>query len=526
VAASTINVNFTNTQTINTAILKTPVTVNVDVGNVPGTFLVSQGLFFITNTRKGNIITFNVYPHQGNIVLRTSTINNQPSNITNFAAKAESGAVALTWTNPLVNFDQVMIVAKPLTAFTTIPVGTAYIADANYKGVGTAFEGGKVVYRGTGANSNVTITGLTNGTLYHFKAYSLFGTAWSNGVALSSSPVGSLFDPTLCYSLTARHSSKVMSLASNSAADSITFVQNPYTNTTAKVWRIKPTDATNTFYQIISTLSGKSASVKNASVADLASIIQLTYQGLTSQQWKFTGNTAGYYAITAKHSAKVMDVFGDFTTDNAAIIQYSPNGGTNQQWLISEVGCPASALTLATNRVVAFNGYLDNQKGELQWVVNSDDLKDYYDLEKMDANQHFTRLASINGNSVDALRSFNFTDDNLEDGENVYRVKAIDKDGSIQYSNLVTIKYQVPNIYAVSPNPTRDYVDINLTSCENRPVVLTIMDALGHKIQSVSLEKAGKSHRIEFGDIPTGQYFLHIQPAGKRVATRVIIVSK
>jgi peptidoglycan/xylan/chitin deacetylase (PgdA/CDA1 family) len=526
VAASTINVNFTNTQTINTAILKTPITVNVDVGNVPGSFLVSQGLFNITNTRKGNIISFNVYPHQGNVVLRTSTINNQPSNVINFAAKAESGAVALTWANPLVNFDQVMIVAKPLTAFTTIPVGTAYIADANYKGVGTAFEGGKVVYRGTGANSNVTVTGLTNGTLYHFKAYSLFGTAWSNGVALSSSPVGSLFDPTLCYSLTARHSSKVMSLASNSTADNITFVQNPYTNTTSKVWRIKPTDATNTFYQIISTLSGKSASVQNASVADLAAIVQLTYQGLTSQQWKFAANTAGYYTITAKHSAKVMDVFGDFTTDNAAIIQYNPNGGTNQQWLISEVGCPTSALTLASNRLVAFNGYLDNQKGMLQWVVNSDDLTDYYDLEKMDANQNFVRLTSINGNSADALRAFNFTDDNLEDGENVYRVKATDKDGSVQFSNLVTIKYQVPNIYAVSPNPTRDYVDINLTACENRPVVLTIMDALGHKVQSVSLDKAGKSHRIEFSDIPTGQYFLHIQPAGKRVATRVIIVSK
>jgi peptidoglycan/xylan/chitin deacetylase (PgdA/CDA1 family) len=524
VAASAINVNFTNTQTINTALLKTPVTVNVDVGNVPGTFLVSQGLFFVTNTRKGNIISFNVYPHQGNVILRTSTINNQPTNISNFVAKAESNGVALTWTNPTVNFDQVMIVAKPLTAFTTIPVGTAYIADANYKGVGTAFEGGKVVYRGTG--SNVTVIGLTNGTLYHFKAYSRFGTAWSNGVALSSSPVGSLFDPTLCYSLTARHSSKVMSLASSSAADSITFVQNTYTNTGSKVWHIKPTDATNTYYQIISTLSGKSASVKNASVADLAAIIQLNYQGLSSQQWKFTANTAGYYAIAAKHSAKVMDVYADLTTDNAAIIQFNPNGGTNQQWLISEVGCPISALTLASNRVVAFNGYLDNQKGALQWVVKSDDLTDYYDLEKMDANQNFTRLTSINGSSADAVRTFNFTDEKLEDGENIYRVKAIDKDGAIQYSNLVTIKYQEPNLYAVSPNPTQNYVDINLTACENRPVVLTIMDALGHKVQSVSLEKAGKTHHMEFGDILTGQYFLHIQPAGKRVATRVIIVSK
>jgi Ricin-type beta-trefoil lectin domain-like/Polysaccharide deacetylase/Secretion system C-terminal sorting domain len=522
VAASTINVNFTNTQTINTALLKTPVTVNVNVGNIPGTFLVSQGLFNITNTRKGNIISFNIYPHQGNVVLRTSTINNQPSNVVGLTAKPESAAVALTWTNPTVNFDQVMIVAKPLTAFITTPVGTAYIADANFRGVGTAFEGGKVVYRGTGRN--VTITGLTNGTLYHFKAYSLFGTAWSNGVALSASPVGSLFDPTLCYRLTARHSTKVMSLASNSTADGVAFVQNPAANTLNKIWRLKPVDATH--FQIVSGLSGKSATVRNASIANLAAIVQSTYQGLSNQQWKFTANAAGFYTITARHSARVMDVNEGLTADNTAIIQFDPNGDTNQQWQVSEVVCPTGALTLASNRLVAFNGYMDNQKGVLQWVVNSDDLTDYYDLEKMDANQNFTRLTSINGNSADALRSFSFTDENLEDGDNVYRVKATDKDGSIQFSNLATIKYQVPNLYAVSPNPAQNYLDINLTACENRPVVLTIMNALGHKVQSVSLEKAGKSHRIELGEMATGQYFLHIQPAGKRVATRVIIVSK
>lgn len=65
-----INVNFTNTTALNTALLKTPVTVNVNVGTIAGTFTVSQGVTTIASTRNGNIISFNVYPYKGNVVLQ------------------------------------------------------------------------------------------------------------------------------------------------------------------------------------------------------------------------------------------------------------------------------------------------------------------------------------------------------------------------------------------------------------------------------------------------------------------------
>ncbi len=95
----------------------------------------------------------------------------------------------------------------------------------------------------------------------------------------------------------------------------------------------------------------------------------------------------------------------------------------------------------------------------------------------MDETQNFKNLTTINGNSADALRSFSFTDESLEDGENIYRLKSVDNDGSVQVSDIVTIKYQQPDIYTLSPNPTSNYLDVNLTMSENRPVVLTVMEA-------------------------------------------------
>jgi hypothetical protein len=267
-------------------------------------------------------------------------------------------------------------------------------------------------------------------------------------------------------------------------------------------------------------------SVRNSSTANGAAIIQSTYSASTSQQWKFNLNTEGYYSLIARHSNRAIDVTGGNVANNTPLIQWRNNVGTNQQWKIEAVGCPIGTLALAANRIVSFDGYLENKKGILQWVVNSEYLKDYYEIEKMDETQNFKSLTIINGNSADALRSFSFTDEFLEDGENIYRLKSVDNDGSVQVSDIVTIKYQQPDIYTLSPNPTTNYVDVNLAMSENRPVILTVIDASGHKMQVVSIEKALKTHRIELSDLAAGQYFLHIRTAGKRDITRMFIISK
>lgn len=526
-ATGTINVNFTNIQTLNTAILKTPVTVNLNLGTIAGTFTATQGTSNINTARNGSIVSFNIYPHQGNVVLQTGTITpNEPNNISGFSATAQSTAVALTWTNPTTNFDEVMIVAKANTAFTTQPDGTNYTANANFTGAGAAFEGGKVVYRGTG--TNVTVTSLTNGTLYHVKAFSRLGTLWSSGVATSATPVATPptggFDATLCYRLTARHSGKALSLSSLSTSNNIATVQNTWAGGRDQVWRIKQVDAT--YHYFTSGFSGKAATIRSASIADGAALVQSDYLARTHQQFRFVRNTEGYYTLTARHSSKVLDVFGGYTADKTAIIQWNSNGDANQQWLIESVGCPTGTAALAVNRLVSFNGYLDNHRGILQWVINSGDFKDYYEVEKQTPTGDFQRLTVLNGNSSEAVRVFNFTDENLADGDNVYRLKSVDAQGKIETSEAVNIRYQRPELYVVSPNPTNDYLDVNLTACENQAVELTVLDASGLQMQHLSIEKAAKTQRLELDGLAAGQYVLQIQPTGKRRVTRLFVVVK
>ncbi|WCO01151.1 beta strand repeat-containing protein [Psychroserpens ponticola] len=123
----------------------------------------------------------------GNFTTGCST----PSDVTAFTATAGNTEVDLSWTNGSC-FDEILVVAKATSAVTVTPTGdgTAYTANAAF-GSGTDLGTSEyAVYKGSG--TSVTITGLTNGTTYHFEAFARKVTTWSSGVTDSAAPIDQL----------------------------------------------------------------------------------------------------------------------------------------------------------------------------------------------------------------------------------------------------------------------------------------------------------------------------------------------
>ena len=78
----------------------------------------------------------------------------------------------------------------------------------------------------------------------------------------------------------------------------------------------------------------------------------------------------------------------------------------------------------------------------------------------------------------------------------------------------------------VFPNPTTDYVDVELVESDKRVVIL-ISDVSGKILIRRSVEEAGSDpERIELDGIESGQYFIHIKSEGKREVVRPLVVTK
>ncbi|WP_157807457.1 T9SS type A sorting domain-containing protein [Hymenobacter chitinivorans] len=114
-----------------------------------------------------------------------TVVNYQTNEVTNLTATVGDAQVPLSWTAPASCVTQTVIVASTASV-TATPTGTL-TASATY-GAGTDLGGGQfVVYAGPGASA--TVTGLTNGTTYYFKAFTTNGDGYSTGVQTSAAPV-------------------------------------------------------------------------------------------------------------------------------------------------------------------------------------------------------------------------------------------------------------------------------------------------------------------------------------------------
>ncbi len=112
------------------------------------------------------------------------------ANPTGFSDSSGDSEMTLNWTNPSSCYDEILILVKEGSAVNTNPTGdgsTYSTGNSDFdSGTDLGSGGNFVAYKGTG--NNTTITGLTNGTTYHYEIFSRKGTTWSSGATTSGAP--------------------------------------------------------------------------------------------------------------------------------------------------------------------------------------------------------------------------------------------------------------------------------------------------------------------------------------------------
>jgi len=191
-------------------------TISVDLSGTPTSFsattyymwpiIVATGGITNFNTATINLLTTNFGSTTNgtfSVVLSTNhdTIDivytpagcSIPTDVTGFTGcgTTTSQTAALSWALGSCS-DNVLVVATSNASVTSVPTGTTFSAGGGAYGSGTTSSNGiasgeYVVYFGSG--SSATVSGLTNGTTYQFKAFAVRNTTWSTGVTASATPV-------------------------------------------------------------------------------------------------------------------------------------------------------------------------------------------------------------------------------------------------------------------------------------------------------------------------------------------------
>jgi len=183
--------------------------------------------------------------------------------------------------------------------------------------------------------------------------------------------------------------------------------------------------------------------------------------------------------------------------------------------------------TLPIN-LVSFEARAARQYIDVMWSTASEVNTSEFIVERTRNGKDFTPVGKLKaaGNST-TLKSYSVRDLNPLEGNNYYRLKEIDFDGSVTTHKLVYAQFARTNNNEIDviPNPAKDVINIKFPSQKDDQVHVVITDTRGRLIRNeITTAQSEGINFIEFdlSDIPQGIYAVRLFTSEKNLNTRFL----
>ena len=213
------------------------------------------------------------------------------------------------------------------------------------------------------------------------------------------------------------------------------------------------------------------------------------------------------------------------------VIQFTGSGYASLSFTYSEVdaaGLPSLPATYTINlpqvlpvHLFSFEGAAEVNTVLLRWITALEINSDYFGVEHSSDAIGWNTIGRVNaqGESADKV-AYDFRHTSPVHGNNFYRLKLTDKDGSYTYSNTVKVIFKNgANQITVYPNPAADHITVSATQ---DIAAYTIADHLGRIVSKGTYP----GNRIDIGGIAEGSYLLKITLSNNQTEIVKLVIQR
>lgn len=219
--------------------------------------------------------------------------------------------------------------------------------------------------------------------------------------------------------------------------------------------------------------------------------------------------------------------------------QYNAQSGANGILSQSAANDPSNAYSgyrcLAILPITGLNlsGAVKNNEAKLQWTTINEINTDYFEVERSFDGENFTAigLRTPAAGYSDIEQTYSVRDDLGQvsvSGVVYYRVKSVDIDGSISFSNIISLSLSQVKEIKVWPNPFTNKVTVNLGGRPtSRMLLIKLSDLSGRTIwqKEESVGSGGNHITITALDkLPSGVYLLTIVDRLSKEKTEIKLI--
>lgn len=256
-------------------------------------------------------------------------------------------------------------------------------------------------------------------------------------------------------------------------------------------------------FGVFTTLTPQIKVVDNSFVEDTLNWVEIT----------------GLYVSHGGEQAITIGCFEPWTTTGTKIV--NPTAGGRSYYFIDDVSVE-NTNTLPVELVSFDATRRKDGNVELSWKTASEQNVCRYEVERASAKQSFQQIHTTiaAGNSTTVLR-YNHTDDQPVNGLAYYRVRAVDCDGAITYSKIVTVKTKALEM-AIFPNPVQQELTVSFNDNTAYPIRVVLLDIVGNPVfetNTFSNEKLS----LSMDHLAKGVYILEVHSAQNETVVKKII---
>lgn len=164
---------------------------------------------------------------------------------------------------------------------------------------------------------------------------------------------------------------------------------------------------------------------------------------------------------------------------------------------------------------------------EVIWNTANETNLNSYEVEESSDGINFTKSTTIAAKNA-ATNTYSWFDASIINGDNYYRIKSLEKNGTAKYSNIVKVKIGGKRSeFTVYPNPVKGgIINLQMSNVEQGIYAVKIYNNLGQGVANITINHNGGSatQTIDIGkSITPGTYSMHVSN-GTTIITQTVIV--
>ncbi len=170
-----------------------------------------------------------------------------------------------------------------------------------------------------------------------------------------------------------------------------------------------------------------------------------------------------------------------------------------------------------------FMARAEGNRALLSWQTATEINNDRFEIERSAEGINFIKIGQVAGaGNSNSLLSYHFYDEHPVKGNNYYRLRQVDMDGTHKYSDIRIVDFKGIFYWLISNNPTSGSPVLVKTSELNS--VISIFDGSGKKLRD--LQVTGNSISIPVDQLSNGIYLLVLHKDGAVKAVDKFVVNR